>query len=113
LLVEYGERPLWPLNAPRIRDNEKIGNLSTDIDIVAHIVTCESEDVSVRHMDSNHRYSYGVAQIQQATWNEWSSESGINGDPMESTDAIRMSLWAVQNGKISNWSCAKNLHIIK
>ena len=51
-------------------------------DVIAHLVACESQGRSVKHLDSNHRFSYGVGQIQAGTWSEWSQESGITGDPM-------------------------------
>ena len=109
LLNKYGTRPYLPLEYPRTGDSSKTYNIPSAINIVAHLIPCESQDVSVRHMDSNHRYSYGVLQIQAETWVRWSKKSGIVGTPMNPEDAIRMGIWAVQNGYVGEWSCYKIL----
>lgn len=46
------------------------------------------------------------------TWNEWSKESGITGTPDANDDAIRMAEWAIMNGDILAWTCARILGII-
>ncbi len=76
-------------------------------DVIAHLITCESQGVSVKHLDSNDRYSYGVLQIQSSTWAEFEASSGIEGDPMNATTAIAVGLWAVENGQLDQWSCAQ------
>jgi hypothetical protein len=66
----------------------------------------------VKHLDSNRRYSYGVLQIQSSTWAQFKASSGIEGTPMNPTTAINVGLWAVENGYLAKWSCARILEII-
>lgn len=74
---------------------------------VAYLVACESSCVSVKHLDSNHAYSYGVGQIQSSTWQMFKQQSGLSGDPMSPTNTVPMMLWAVEHGFLQRWSCAK------
>jgi hypothetical protein len=67
--------------------------------VVAHLVACESQGVSVKHPDSNDRYSYGVLQIQSTTWAQFEASSGIEGSPMNATTAISVGIWAIENGE--------------
>lgn len=102
-------RPYWLENAL-----QKGKTVPTDEapKVVAHLIPCESQGVSVKHLDSNDRYSYGVLQIQSSTWAQFDASSGITGSPMDAVTALRMGLWAVENGYLSKWSCAKILKII-
>lgn len=76
------------------------------------LIGCESEGVSVKRVDSNGYYSYGILQYQSSTWNEWSKSSGITGDPMNPNDAIKMYYWAASHGFLNHWACAKILGIL-
>lgn len=109
LLNHYGIRPIWP-NSPFSEGEDVPADEAPDV--IAHLVTCESQGVSVKHLDSNNHYSYGVLQIQSSTWAEFEASSGIEGDPMNATTAISVGLWAVENGFLAKWSCAKILKII-
>jgi len=104
LLASHGSFPHWPLKSfirgEDVPDDEAPA-------VVAHLIPCESHDVSVKHLDSNHAFSYGVLQIQSSTWAEFSRQSGLSGDPMRSPDAVQMGLWAVEHGYLWRWSCAK------
>ena len=75
--------------------------------MVAHLITCESQGQSVKHLDHNNYYSYGVRQIQSSTWAQFEASSGIEGNPMNATTAIDVGLWAVENGYLAKWSCAR------
>lgn len=72
--------------------------------VVQRLIYCESGGQNVAILDSNNKYSYGVLQIQLDTWNQWSKQSGITGEPMNKTDAVRMAKWAIQNGYIKRWT---------
>jgi hypothetical protein len=67
----------------------------------------------VRHLDSNDAYSYGIGQIQSSTWQDFEEQSGLSGDPMSPTSTVPMMFWAVENGKLCGWICAKILGIVK
>jgi hypothetical protein len=41
-----------------------------------------------------------------------SSLSGIQGSPIIPADAIQMTDWAINNGLLSHWSCARITHLI-
>lgn len=73
--------------------------------IVAALIQCESGGRNVKIVDANGYYSYGILQYQSSTWNWWSRESGIEGDPMNEKDAIKMANWAVANGYGFHWTC--------
>ena len=109
LLNQYGIRPYWP-HLPFSEGEDVPADEAPDV--LAHLITCESQGVSVKHLDSNDRYSYGVLQIQSSTWAEFEASSGIEGDPMNATTAISVGLWAVQNGYLSKWLCARILGLL-
>lgn len=77
-----------------------------------YLLTCESQNTAVGCvLDSNNKYSCGPAQFQDWEW--WESISGIHGDVNNESSSIRMMLWALENGYIARWSCAKIEHIIE
>ena len=97
---------LWPAyaaNAPEGSNSLKNGSNSLD-KIISRLIYCESGGQNKAVLDSNNKYSYGVLQIQLATWNQWSKESGIIGEPMNKTDAVKIATWAIENGKIKAWT---------
>jgi hypothetical protein len=110
LLNRYGIRPYWQI--PAFSPGEDVP-ADQAADVIAHLITCESQGVSVKHLDSNDRYSYGVLQIQSSTWAQFEASSGIEGDPMNATTAVSVGLWAVENGYLSKWSCAKILDLVR
>lgn len=75
----------------------------TDL-IIKRLIECESGGQNVAKLDSNNKYSYGVLQIQLDTWNQWSKQSGIGGEPMNKVDAVKMAKWVIQNGYIQHWT---------
>ena len=68
---------------------------------------CESQFRAIKKMDSNDLYSYGYLQFQKQTWDEWSKNSGIIGDPMNVKDATQMADWAIDHNLGSHWTCWK------
>lgn len=103
-------RPEWPYlpeNDQWIVPTDKMS------EVIHDLIMCESRGVSVKRIDSNNYYSYGILQFQSSTWNGWSKVSGIQGDPMVPDDAIKMATWALGHGLIKNWSCSRILGIIQ
>jgi hypothetical protein len=70
-------------------------------------IACESRNKSVQEIDSNQKWSRGILQFQDSTWQDFSKESGIIGDPMDKIDVVGMALWGVEHGLIERWSCSK------
>ena len=89
--------------APEESNSLKNGSNSLD-KIVSRLIYCESGGQNVAKLDSNNKYSYGILQIQLNTWNQWSKQSGITGEPMNKTDAVKMAKWAIENGQIKHWT---------
>jgi len=104
LLNAHGIRPQWP-NLP-FREGEDVSAEEAPA-VLANLIPCESQGRSVKHLDSNHEFSYGVLQIQSSTWAQFEKGSGIIGSPMNPATAIDVGLWAVEHGYLSKWSCAK------
>jgi hypothetical protein len=109
LSAQYGSRP--PYFGPQFAPGEAL-TPEQAIHTLPYVIACESRDRSVKIVDSNGYYSYGVAQIQSSTWAGFVKESGLGGDPMVKQDAVRMALWAFENGYLYKWSCARLTHII-
>jgi hypothetical protein len=75
--------------------------------VAPYLLVCESgnKDGNACGIDSNGKPSCGRAQFQDWT-TFWEVKSGITGDPLNGNDAIKMMLWALENGYIQRWSCA-------
>jgi hypothetical protein len=109
LSSEYGSRP--PYSGPYFAPGEPLSPEEA-IHTLPYVIACESRDRSVKIVDSNGYYSYGIAQIQSSTWADFVKESGMGGDPMIKADAVRMGLWAFEHGYLYKWSCATILGVI-
>ena len=109
LMKEWGVRPYW--TAPMLKIGATTTLLTADA-AIEHLIPCESAGQDVNTLDSNATTSYGVLQIQAATWDAWSKASGIQGDPDDINDAIKMGEWATMNGHVSAWTCARILHLV-
>lgn len=100
---------LYPRGQARSDDETaRTANLMQEVRLdaaVQRLIDCESGGRSVRIVDSNGYYSYGILQFQKSTWDEFSKQSGLVGDPMVPNDAIPMARWAVKNGYGPRWSC--------
>jgi len=104
LVAEYGSRP--PYSGQIFASGERL-TPEQAIYALPYVIACESEDKSVKIVDSNGYYSYGIAQIQSSTWAGFVKDSGLGGDPMVKNDAVRMALWAFEHGYADLWSCAR------
>lgn len=76
-------------------------------DILYPLISCESQFENRSEIDSNGKMSRGILQFQDGTWDEFSRLSGIVGSPTNATTAIAMADWAIDNGFLYRWSCAK------
>lgn len=109
LYRQYGHLP--PYRGPVFGKNEPLSVDQAQM-VLPYILACESGGRNVSEIDSNRKWSRGPAQFQDATWNERQEASGIAGKPTQAIPAVEMSLWSLENGYISQWSCAKLEHII-
>ena len=80
----FGSRP--PYSGTTYLAGQELST-SSAIYVLPYIIACESLNRDVKTLDSNNKYSYGRAQIQKGTWNAWSAQSGIIGDPMNATNS--------------------------
>jgi hypothetical protein len=103
LFAKYGPRP--PYNGPVFAKNEPLSPEEAS-DTLPFILACESGGRDVSELDSNHKMSRGTAQFQDATWAERQAQSAIQGTATEAIPAVLMSLWSLEHGYISQWSCA-------
>ena len=110
LVAQYGIRP--PYTGQQFNEGDILTQEQAD-NVLPYIFACESQGRNVSEIDSNHRWSRGVAQYQDITWRERQEQSGIQGKPTQAIPAIQMSLWSLENGYISQWSCSYLEHIIK
>lgn len=91
----------------------------THVQDIEKLIQCESSGENVSRPDSDGIYSDGILQyhrgpkntMQSSTWQLFSEASGIQGSPIVPADAIRMTDWAISNGLISHWTCARILHL--
>ena len=100
----------------QIVDKLKVHNAET----IKKLIRCESNGENVSRPDSDGIISDGILQYHRSkkspdiagsgTWDDFSKESGIKGSPNNVSDAIRMTDWAIDNGKIGHWSCYWILH---
>lgn len=109
LSAVYGSQPPW--NGQKYAVGERLTPGQAD-HALPYVIACESGDKSVKIVDSNGYYSYGIAQIQSSTWAGFVKESGMGGDPMVKQDAVRMALWAFEHGYLYKWSCARILGVV-
>lgn len=110
LYAKYWARP--PYKGPVFAKNEPL-TVDQAETVLPYILACESGGRDVSELDSNHKMSRGPAQYQDETWKERQASSGIPGKPTEAIPAIQISLWSLEHGYISQWSCSKILHIVE
>ena len=104
LAARYDSRPYW--HNAKLTAGEPTSRATADL-AIEHLIPCESGGRTIHHLDSNGKMSYGILQFQD--WNEWERVSGIDGDPDNSDDAIRMAEWGIEHGMIDHWGCARIL----
>jgi hypothetical protein len=109
LFAKYGPRP--PYNGHAFAKNAVLSPDQAE-SVLPYILACESGGRDVSELDSNHKMSRGPAQFQDATWAARQAQSGIQGTATEAIPAVDMSLWSLEHGYISQWSCAALERII-
>lgn len=106
LARRYDSRPYW--NHPKLAIGVPTTRYTADL-AIEHLIPCESMGERLNRVDTNGKMSYGILQFQD--WDEWERTSGITGSPDNRADSIRMAEWAIQNGMINHWTCARVLKI--
>lgn len=76
--------------------------------LIYDILQCES---SGRHENvwGDNRKSYGLAQFQEATFNELSRKAGIKGHWKNKNDQMRLLGWSIDHGYGYKWSYYRKL----
>lgn len=62
------------------------------------IIDCESDGINVEIIDTNGKWSRGVAQFQDATWAWMSKSAGVEGTSLEPEKARQVLVWAIREG---------------
>ena len=73
------------------------------------IIECESSGRNVEIIDTNGKWSRGIAQFQDATWAWMSVGAGIQGSSTEPEKARAVLIWALQNGYGMHWTCYRKI----
>lgn len=70
------------------------------------LARCESgiNEKAINHMDSDGLKAYGLFQYKDFTWKAFQEEMGVSGlDIFSGADQLRVTKWAMKNGKASHW----------
>jgi hypothetical protein len=79
---------------------------------IEKLIQCESQGVNISRPNSNGLISWGILQFNgTSTWADFSKKSGISGSPLIPSDAIKITDWAISNGYLYRWTCARILHL--
>ncbi len=79
----------------------------------SHLTPARAVDRQRDEIDSNGKMSRGILQFQDAfSDSDMSMASGITGKPDNSTDAVQMAEYAVENGYLNRWSCARLVKLL-
>lgn len=81
-------------------------------DVLWSIALCESNgnpDALSRRLNINGTHDVGLFQINELTWDWWSSERGINADIWDPYANADMAAWAWANGYACHWVCAYSI----
>jgi hypothetical protein len=108
LSLEYGSRP--PYTGPAFLKNEPLSPEQAQ-KVIPYLIACESRDKSVKIIDSNGFYSYGILQMQSSTVAMFNSIDHTVLDPMIPAQAVELAEIAIERGYLSRWSCARILHL--
>lgn len=103
LSVKYGSRP--PYSGPRFAQKQALDEADTQ-NVIPYLIACESRDHSVKIVDSNGFYSYGILQMQSSTAALFNSLEGTHYDPMKPVEAVELAEIAIEHGYLYRWSCA-------
>lgn len=66
------------------------------------IINCESSGRNIEIIDTNGKWSRGVAMFQDATWEWMSREAGVVGSSMEPEKARQVLIWASENDLVDD-----------
>lgn len=66
------------------------------------IIDCESSGRNIEIIDTNGKWSRGVAMFQDATWAWMSKAAGVEGSSMEPEKARQVLIWAVGEGLVDD-----------
>ena len=80
---------------------------------VEKLIQCESSGRNISRPDDDGIMSDGILQFHRGptdtmaggTWEDFSRASGITGSPRNPADAIRMTDWAISQGRGPHWGC--------
>jgi hypothetical protein len=109
LSLEYGSRP--PYNGPAFPKNYDLSPDQGDM-VIPYLVACESRDKSIKDIDSNFFYSYGILQMQSSTVALFNSIDHTDLDPMIPVQAVQLAEIAIEHGFLSRWSCSSLENIV-
>ena len=76
-------------------------------ELVIAILECESSNRPDVWGDGGK--SYGIAQIQERTWDYLAPKAGIKGDWKDPGDQVALLEWAIENGYGGYWTCYRKL----
>ena len=117
----HAETPVIPTSTPQTPPSEagkrkraivKITEQNV-MGIIDRLILCESRGERIEKPNWDVvGYAHGQLQYHKGTWEAFSKESGIVGDPMNRADAIKMTRWALLNGKAYHWTCSKIIGIL-
>lgn len=74
--------------------------------VLQRLADCESSSnpKAINHMDSDGLKAYGLFQYKTFTWEAFQKEMGVSGlDIFSGADQLRVTKWAMKNGKASHW----------
>jgi hypothetical protein len=71
----------------------------TESEVLADkIIQCESSGRNIEIIDTNGKWSRGVAMFQDETWAWMSKEAGVEGTSLEPEKARTVLVWAIEQG---------------
>jgi len=72
-------------------------------DLADAIIECESSGRNIEIIDTNGKYSRGIAMFQDETWAWMSRGAGVTGVATEPEKARTVLIWALENGYGGHW----------
>lgn len=109
LSLKYGSRP--PYLGPRFAPKQPLDDADAQ-NVIPYLIACESRDHSVKIVDSNGFFSYGIGQEQSSTIADFNAQAHEHWNPMNPIDAVASMEWALEHGYLYRWSCASILKIV-
>jgi len=75
-----------------------------------NMIQCESGGRNIEIIDTNGKWSRGVAMFQDSTWDWLSGLAGVTGSSMEPEKARAVLLWSLKNGYGEHWYTCYHRH---